>query len=415
MCVVETEYLRFARFYNTRWGLSVGFASASGAYLHEWRIYSERPMEFHEIASIYYRCCLDKKKLRIFVLTGPYMRLLEKPMFVIDVDDPMVRTEDAKNSLMRSFAKNGYVVVSTRRGFHLHGFLSKSENLPHVITLITRDEEERARTVGEGGCLMPHTWTSPPSSRVEDGVWFTYSFVLPDGTRFASYDTNKIARLEPTTFSLEEIKSDVSLLLGAEVRSYTPMEGEPVKIENGAGETPKRTPVFRNLDELIAYVGSEFFPKCVSWVIYHYLRNTPEISYIADHLLAQYGEEIEALVPEGKRFLVAANTALFLAHTVDEITFNEIIDILQHAFENWPHDKDGRLDRKLKYLFYADNEGHVYPRYGGSGTLSPLPVLTEEYCQTCPFWAACKGKNPWRGFIKTHTHLFHQFYINSIQ
>lgn len=395
-------YLMYALYYLRNWGTSIAFASIKGAPLHPWRIYAENGMTPKEVENLYLTKASKKKAMRVTILTGPYMKKLERPMAIIDIDNPPIKTKEEKLELMKTLARNGYTVVNTPRGLHIHTFLQKNENLPYIIT-VTRMDEDKEKTIGEGGVLHPHPWTSPPSQRnLGENRWFVYGFVLPDGRMFSNYDINKLKEIEPPTVSVSDLIDDVELYLSAKVRTYAPMVAPGAKLpRDSEEETAHKHPIFYNLEEFNAYVGEMVLPRCVAWVIYHYVNDGLGDELAASRLLAMYLNEEELMnkVPYGKRFLVAATTALFLSHVIEFIRFDEILEVLSYGIEGWPSDDGGNLEQKLKYLFYSDQDGFVYPRYSGLGAISPLPVLGEEFCSDlCPLSRRCKARSPWRAF-----------------
>ena len=391
------SFEKYALLYNQLYGLVVVFMSSKGVPLHEWRAYAETGMDAKTIEKTYFEIMRSKRNVsRLAIVTGRYMQELEKPMLVIDVDNIGDKDRDV---LMKRFAKEGYQVVSTARGFHLHVFLEKNENLPYIIRLYREAETGKRESVGEGGCLFPHPWTTVPSRKLYKNRWVQYSFVLPDGSKIASYRKfiQNIRRLEPQTLTLGDVVEDLSLYLSAKVSFTKPMAGPVPKGMDREG-VEKRYPLFRDLKEFYASVLSFYLPTCVAWVLYNYADAVGD-SFTASAIGSYLQTIIGGLgkVPHGKRFLVAAAVALFLSHVIEWIKFDEILEVLQYGFEDWPEDEDGRLDKKLSYLFLVDEEGYVYPRYSGLGSLSPAQVMD---CELCPYSRMCKGRNPWKAFAR---------------
>ena len=399
---VASHYLMYALYYTRNWGTAIAFMSANtGVPLHAWRTYASTGMSPKEAETLYLKHASSKRAVRLAILTGPYMANLEKPMIIIDIDNPPVDSKEEKKQLMKKLAREGYIIVNTPRGFHIHAFINRktSNRLPYIIS-VTRSEEDKEKTIGEGGVLHPHPWTSPPSVRnLGENRWFTYSFVLPDGRTFASYDVNLLRQLQSPIVSLDDLIDDLELYLMAKIGEYRPLASGPVP-KDSERETSRKKPVFYDLEEFIAHVGEVTLPRCVAWVLYHYINEGIGDEYRATRLLSMYldNEELMSKVPRGRRFLVAAATALFLAHVIEFVKFDEILEVLSYGIESWPYDDGQNLDYKLKYLFYADEEGYVYPRYSGLGALSPLQVLGEGFYTNCPFSRKCKGRSPWRAF-----------------
>ena len=399
------EYLKYALYYNEQYGLAVAFKAVTGVPLHDWRKYAETGMDSKTITELFYKhvASRGRQAVRLAVLTGPYMANIENPMLVIDIDEPPIDNDKEKKlELMKAFAREGYQVVNTPRGFHLHVLLPKNEPLPYMITFY-RDDDEKPKTIGEGGCLFPHPWSTVPSMRPKkDGNgWLRYSFVLPSGKKVASYKEFLLHRheIEPATMRLNDVIEDVSFLLSAKVIKYMPKEGgtaRPKIVPDGREITRKR-PIFTDFEEFYASLLSTMLPTCVAWVAYWYAEE------IGDELTASsIGSYLQELigdirkVPHGMRFLVSAAVSLFLAHVIEWIKFDEILNFIAPAIEDWPEDDGTTLDKKLSYLFLESEDGYVYPRYGGLGSLTPTQVW--NCTEICVVGKMCKGRNPWRPF-----------------
>ena len=396
------SYLMYALYYLKKWNTSVAFASINGRPLHPWRIHAEKGMTIDELESYYFNIASKKQSMRVAILTGPYMSKIEKPMAIIDVDSPPIKSKKEKMDIMKSLSRTGYTVVNTPRGFHVHAFLSKGEKLPYILGVV-REIEGKKKTIGEGGVLFPHPWTSPPSQRnLGENGWFTYGFVLPNGDILTKYDIRKIKDIEPPEVSLSDLIDDLELYLSSSITTYNPMVSPSVKLpSDNEEETTKKNPLFYDLNEFTAYLGELLLPRCVAWIMYHYVTEGMGDPLAGSRLLAMYidGERMIRKVPLGKRFLVASVVALFLSHVIEFIKFDEILNVLSYGIEGWPDDDGGSLDQKLKYLFLADQEGYVYPRYSGLGSLTPITVLGQEFCtELCPLSRICQARSPWRAF-----------------
>ncbi|MEM1810218.1 MAG: hypothetical protein QW324_05095 [Thermofilaceae archaeon] len=404
MGVAVSRFYEFGRFYVYRWKLPVVFMTPDGAPLHAWREYAERGMTVEEYDRLYAKLAQRierEERLRISVLTGEFMAGLETPMVIVDVDSPPVRDFNEKLELMKYLARENYLVVNTPRGFHVHAFLTKDDKVPYVVRL-EREEGERVSGIGEGACLQPHTWTMPPSTRPMESSWFTYSFVYPDGTLTSSYSKFASNPIEPKITSFTEFASDIETALRCRVRVYAPMAAgaapELRRLEVGEGKAA----VFHDLEEFLATSTSLVLPRCVAWVLYNYFYG------VGDDLRAtlvlspqEEPEELMVRVPHGRRFLVSVAVSLFLAHVVERVNFSEIVEVLSHSIEDFPRDEGAPIDRKLRYYLLADEEGNVYPRYSGLGSMNLVQVLGDFCTERCFYGRACRGRNPWRAFRKT--------------
>jgi len=403
---VSSTYKLFALHYNKHYNLAVAFASVTGAPFHDWHEYSVRGMTADEVVDLFnkYVAARDEKAIRLAILTGDYISKIEKPILMIDVDKLPDEYKNKKMELMKTFAKDGYQVVATPRGFHLMVFLDKSEKLPYVFRMF-RENEDKRETVGEGGSLIPHPWSTVPSLRpLDNGEWFRYSFVTKDGELIASYQKyiDRQQELEPAVMTVNDVINDVSFYLGVETSVFSKFEEtgrQPIvsikDIDKKA--TIRKRPVFTTFEMFYASVHNTPLPLCVAWVLYHYALSKHDDIVMASISGVYSNFNFNRKVPHGMRFLVSTAVSLFLAHVIDWIKFDEIISVLEPAIEDFPHDSGYPLTRKLAYLFVKDDKGYVYPRYGGLGSLSPASVLN---CEECVFSRQCRGRNPWRPYSK---------------
>ena len=398
-----SAYLKYALHYNEEYGLAVAFKSVDGRPLHGWREYAEHGMDPATVRSLY-REHVEKpgrQALRLAVLTGPYVEGSERHFVVVDVDSPPVAGEGQALELMKAFAREGYQVVRAVRGFHVHAFLPRGESPPYMFTVYTEEGGGR-KTVGEGGSLFPHPWSTVPSLRPLGNTWARYSFVLPDGStvsRFEEY-LKRRKELEPPTVSLTGLVEDLSFLLSAKVAFYKAEKVAPTATVQADEGVARRSPVYQSFADFYAALASTPLPTCAAWVLHHYARESGDeftAWSIASYLQDMFPDIVEK-VPRGRRFLVASAAALFLAHVVEWLKFEEVLEAVKPALEGWPADEGATLDRKLAYLFLSSEEGYVYPRYGGLGSLTPLRVW--NCADACVFGKMCKGRNPWRPFIR---------------
>jgi len=405
---VSLIFKKYALHFNEKYGLAIAFLSVTGVPFHEWRQYADVGMKRSDVLTLYTEH-VEKRRLnalRLAILTGPYIASLDRPVLVIDVDElpEEYRDKDKKMELMKSFAKEGYQVVHTPRGFHLTVFLDRSEKLPYVLRIFREDMEGKKVSVGEGGSLFPHTWSTVPSLRpLEEGRWFRYVFITKNGERIAKYEkyVERLRDLEPAVMKLSDVVEDISFLLSAEVSFFEPYEGSgavaPKIVEDRSSLTGKR-PLYPDFETFYASAHNSPLPLCVAWILYHYSKEVGD-EILRSYIVASYeGFDFEKKVPHGMRFLISAAVSLFLAHVIDWITFDEILSVLEPAIEDWPYDDGYPLHRKLSYLFLRDSNGYVYPRYGGLGSLTPVQVF--NCADTCIYARMCRGKNPWRPYIR---------------
>ena len=370
------------------WRVPVVFQAPDGAAPYPWGEYSRRLPGERELAELYSRALRHGGALGLAVATGPWQASSDAPHVVVDVDRPPRDRESA----MRSLAREGLVVVETRRGFHVHARVRGWR--PYALAL-KRRRGDGWEHVGEGAALMPHLWTVPPSARVyDDGSRFRYRFVLPGGGR-AGPEAVARGELAPPTLSREEFEELVSLYASATLSEASPRGPAPRGLPEEGG--PLKTPLFRSVAELVASAPGGLLPRCVSWVLEAYAMERG-VQWLFEELAAlPHGEELARRVPVGGRFVVAAAFALFLAHTVENVTFEDITEFLSAALEAWPDDEGAPMDRKLSYLLLSDPEGAVYPRYAGLGPLSPAQVHP-WLCEKCLLWRECGGRSPWGAY-----------------
>jgi len=398
-------FKKYALHYNEKYGLAVAFLSVTGVPFHDWRQYADVGMSRNEVLQLYTEHVEKPKReaLRLAILTGPYIASLERPILVVDIDEvpEEYKDKDKKMELMKTFVREGYQVVHTPRGFHLTVFLDKSEKLPYILRIFREDVEGKKVSIGEGGSLFPHTWSTVPSLRpLEGDRWFRYGFITKDGERIVKYEDyiKNIMNIEPAVMKLSDVVEDISFLLSANVSFFEPYEASasaaPKIAEDRSALTGKR-PVYPDFETFYASAHNTPLPLCVAWVLYHYAKETGD-ELLRSYIAASYEFDFERKVPHGMRFLISAAAGLFLAHVIDWITYDEIMSVLEPAIEDWPHDDGYPLSRRLSYLFLRDSKGHVYPRYGGLGSLSPAQVF--NCTDICVYSRMCRGRNPWRPY-----------------
>lgn len=382
------------------WGYNVVFADwrSRPAPTVEWTPLYQRRQTIREVVDLYMESKgrLGREPPILAVLTGPYQEEYDEINVVIDVDMEGV-PRDRKMELENHFAKEGFVVVSTPRGFHLHFRVPRSERV-YMITL-TDVSEGGVKHAGDGAGLQPHMWTSPPSKRPLTGTFFTYSFVLPDGRRYSGFSVSTFKGYEPPTLSFGEVAREIESLLGYRVTRFTVEEWEEKKRAPAVAEAGEYVyrPIFTSIDEFHRRIINYPLPLPVARVLFNYYRGVGAVSYA--NLVARRNPALKYFrgpVPHGERFLVAASFTLFVAHTVFMPRFRDITGMLQYAIEDWPEDEGMPMDRELRHLLLFDDKEkeYVLPRYGGLGPLRP-PLY---YCERC-FWRGTCGKygaKPWR-------------------
>lgn len=403
-----SRFLDFAKLYLSRWGLSSVFMTPSGTPLHPWREYADNGITEEELTKLWWTKVHGRgDELRLAVLTGAYLTRSEKPTVVIDVDNPPVSTPEEKLELMKTFARDGYLVINSPRGFHVHAFLTKDSKLPYVIR-VEQEQPEDGKPIGlgEGAVLMPHTWTMPPSRRPLNDTWFTYTFVYPDGAQTSSYEKFSANPIDPVQVRLDDFISDLEMYLRCTVRTYHPMEEGASGLKELDSDIGLKKPLFYNLEEFLVTADSLVLPRCVAWVLIQYFFNIGD-DYRASRILTAQIDSNELLVkvPRGKRKLVSVAYTLFISHIVDRTKYDEIIEILSYAVEDFPQDTVP-LNKALKYFLLADKDGYVYPRYAGLGSMNLLQVLG-DFCTTrCPYGRMCKGGSPWKYFKREYRKKF---------
>lgn len=134
--------------------------------------------------------------------------------------------------------------------------------------------------------------------------------------------------------------------------------------------------------------------------------------YRASRILALQvdNEELLTLVPHGKRKLVSATFTLFVAHVVDKVKYEDIMNILSYSIEDFPQDTVP-LNKVMRYLLLADKDGYVYPRYSGLGSMNLLQVLGDFCTSRCPYGRMCRGRSPWKYFRKEYKKRFMSRFI----
>lgn len=399
-----TKFEDFAKYYVENWGVNIVLMTPHGSPLYQWRQFESEKMQKEDVDRIW-REHGDKIKAQPIILamvTGSYQAKSSKPAIVVDIDSI---SKERKQSAIKELLKIGYTVVDSPRGLHIHAFINDSkENLPYLLALY--EDKERKNKTGEGGLLGTHLWNMPPSTRALADKWFTYRFALKDGQYLSTFDKEKLDSIMPPTVSLKEFISDMETVLAYNVSTYVPIVAgsEGIKTE-GELLTEGRHAIFTTTQEFLASAPSIPLPRCMAWVLYNYFNSISDIDS-AEMILAQFldSDELRTLVPHGKRKLVSNAFTLFMAHLIENVTYEDIVNILSRAIEDFPKDSGMALDKAIKYLLYADKEGYVYPRYGGLGAMNLKPVLGEIFCDSshCPYYKTCNGANPWKTLRKLY-------------
>ncbi len=393
-----------AKYYVKVWKYNILYMSFTNTPLTpsgKWGDIAETPMSEDDVLNHYKSAIkkLGRKPPRLAMITGPYQRLLDNDFYnvVIDIDDLGSIDNDEKRGLEKQFAREGYVVVSTPRGIHLHFRVPRNTEI-YMISLVRKNLDGKLEKVGEGASLQKHPWTSPPTKRVlsADKKFYTYSFVLPDGRRFARHDLTLLEQLEMNTMSIESVKGDLESLLGVELIKFSPSErGRPPSVIGKFDDTTiKVKPIFVDLPEFHARIHNYPLPLPVARILFNYYKNTG-IDSLAGEILARNPQltKNNNPIPHGARFLASAEFALLVSHLVLMVSFEDIIEMLRYGVEDFPEDEGMPLDRKLRYLFLFDETGeYVYPRYSGLGPLRP-----SDFCSQCFWRAECenRGARPW--------------------
>ena len=379
--------LQHALFYHRVWDVNVVFTSPTRLPASSWGEAARRRLAPQELADMYSEALRRFDSVMIAVATGPYQ---EPPYhIVIDVDDPGTSDRSEVEALERAFAREGLVVVSTPRGFHLH---AKTGDSVYMLSLSTERAGKRVKT-GDGASLQPHLWTVPPSKRLlKSSFWYTYHFVLPSGKRLYTTSVTR-EELKPQSYSFSELRELVEELLGYEVHVYRPGDEAPRRppVER---EGFYYKPIFNDLVEFHAKALHAPLPAPVAIILYNYYMGTG-LESLAQDVLARnfmYFTEFRR-VPRGTRFLASAEFALFMAHLVAFIRFDDIVEMLSYGVEDWPVDDGAPLDRKVRYLLLFDEEGrgYVMPRYSGLGGMTP-----QLMCGRCFYRGSCaRSRMPW--------------------
>lgn len=400
------QYLKFANYYVNTWGVNVVFMSPYGKPLYSWKDFESRRMATNDLVSLWQQYVQQSgsSQLILAMVTGSYQMQSERPAIVADLDRAP-QEKEKREAMVRQLLKEGYAVVLSPRGLHVHAFLERGERPPYLLVLYRGDER-----AGEGGALGSHLWNMPPSRRsLGENGWYTYAFAMPDGFRLARYDEALLSKVLPTTVTFSDFVNDMEVILGVKVTAFNPAEEVAAQGNVGAAagepiEAGKRA-VFSDAREF-ALSFADFgvpLPRCVAWVMYHYYLSVGD-TYSASKVAARltYPEELTQKIPHGMRRLAAYTFTLFAAHVIERVKYSEILEMLAPAIEDWPEDKGEPLDRALKYVLLFDPEGYVYPRYAGMGAMNPKSVFGEAFCgeERCPFHKACGGRYPWRPFIR---------------
>jgi len=368
--------------YLTRWGYNIVYFGR-GKPVSSWNRYADEPMTVDVLRHMYLLARREwgGEPQRVAVATGPYQEGRRWHNIVVDIDEVGQHKEEVERMLSRE----GYVVVSTRRGLHVHAQIPASEGLYAVAV-----KDEQGEKVGEGAALQRHLWDSPPSKRPLAAGWYTYAFVLPGGRRLARYDPKALDGYDPPRVSLRDLESSIDAVLGYRLIRFRPRRRtgpEP------SGDPVRHKPVFQDVEEFLARAPNLLLPTPVARILYNYYASVgahPLANLVA--LRNPYLTRYIPLspVPHGERFLAASEFALYVAHLTAWVRWGDLLEILAAGIEDWPDDDGMPLDRKLEYLFLFDETGtYVYPRYNGLGALRPL-----GHCPTCIYKSECDRRVP---------------------
>ena len=405
-------YLMYARWYVRYWDVAVAFQSATSQRpvpLHKWENIAAEGINLDDVDVLYAEARKRSKSqhLRLSIVTGEYQYNRDRHHIVIDLDLEGFSRDDIQ-SLAKKMARDGFTVVITPRGLHIHAYVPRSERVYQVAVL--QETDEGVRQIGEGSALQRHLWTSPPSTRKLTDTWFKYQFMLPNGQTFGDFDPLKLKEVQPTDTTLNDLSHELELLFSAYLKTYRPDESIP-QTRKITGDVPlPRKPLFINIDDFLAKVTNVPLPIPVAWVLYLYADATG-LESLASDILARNPMIPERKVPRGTRFLVASEFTLFLAHTVTLVKYSDVIEMLEPAIEAWPADAGMPLDRQLKYLLLFSDDGYIYPRYGGLGALRPGGAV----CKDCFYLGACdnQGAVPWRHYRRISRRLGISWEISS--
>ena len=396
-----------AKYYVQKWNYNVLFMSFTNVPLTptgKWGDIAENPMTYRDIVEHYKYATnkLGRTPPRVAMITGPYQEKVDGDFYnvVIDIDDLGSISVDEKAGIEKQFAREGYVTVSTPRGIHLHFRVPRNTKI-YMLSLVRQNLEGKLEKVGEGASLQKHPWTSPPTRRVlsADKKFHTYSFVLPNGKRFARHDLTLLEKIEMNTMSIKSVEDDLESLLGIRIIKFSPSEQgkPPTSIGKFDDTTIKVKPIFLDLSEFHARIHNYPLPIPVARILFNYYKSIG-IDTLAGEILARNPPltKDNRPIPHGQRFLASAEFALFVSHLVVSVSFNDILEMLRYGVEDFPEDEGTTLDRKLRYLFLFDETGeYVYPRYSGLGALRPT-----SFCVNCIWREECdnRGASPWFHF-----------------
>lgn len=405
---MSRNLLLFAKFYNMKHRYNVMFTDYRNTLMIKWEDVASKPQSIQDIMNLYETMNREARKhnlrnIGLAVVTGSYQREFDDRVYngVIDIDSVSFPDTDAKISLAKQLAREGFMVVNTVRGLHLH-FKTKDEDV-YAITLSDTNTGNKA---GEGGVFWNHLWMSPPSKRPIGQRFFTYTIVTPRGEHIATFDDRKLNSIEIAVMSVNEVSNLLESMFGIEVKRFSAKVGPGKLGKEYSGQPVQRLHyIYSNIESFIYSIHNFQLPKPVAIILYNYYKAHGH--YVASNnvLLRSLAGREYGPVPHGIRFLASAEFTLFVAHLVSYVRFKDILEILSYGVEDFPHDSNGRLDSKLKYLLLFDETGeHVIPRYGGLGSLRPL-----HYCDTCLWREECLTKNttPWAityRFIRRLTH-----------
>ena len=318
--------LLFALAYLDRWHMPPIFIRNQKP-LTQWEQLTESLPSRDEVVKTY-RGIQRREKLGVAVATGPYQAGDDEKRAVIDIDVMDVSDEE-KRKIETALAREGFVVVDTPRGMHLH--FKVRDDVYAVAVTVGRQH------VGEGGALLRHLWTSPPTGRMLDKGFHVYRFVLDDGTATAKYSVNLLDRIELGTFTLNEASMVLEALLGATVTQYRPSvaAAAPARVKGEPLEGWK--PLFYDMDEFHARIVNVPLPNPVARILYNYYTGIG-----ADTLAAEVAAKNPVVaadpspVPHGTRFLAAAEYVLFVTHLVAMARWEEVLEPLEYGVEDWP-------------------------------------------------------------------------------
>ena len=383
--------LLYALYYLDHWRMPPVFIDAKRRPVASWAEFTDTLPSRDDVINMY-RGIGNRKHIGVAVATGPYQSNEAEKSAVIDVD-AIDLSQEEKVKVMVSLAKEGFVVVDTPRGFHLH---FKTRDNAYGLSLTFGRSH-----VGEGAILLRHLWTSPPSVRPAGQGFHVYRFVLPDGTMTAKYSAKILEKIELSTMSLDEAGMILDAMLGVELKGYRPSEAARREVKDAA-PIDAWDPIFYDMDEFHAKITNFPLPVPIARILYNYYISIGADTLAADIAAKLPGVELSP-IPHGARFLAAAEYTLFVSHLVARATWEELLEPLMYGVEDWPDDEGVTLDKKLSYLVLFSDDGYVMPRYSGLGSLRPVML-----CDGCPWRYMCdnRGAKPWRHVARMYRLMY---------